>query len=787
MNSENVQVPKDQPCFLSLWKVVKLPIALPAVQRGAVWRPRQVEELWDSLLRGFPIGSLLLAPFDPKRGTRRIENVQNSANPKYHLLDGHQRLNAISLAFLNILNILERPEARSALWIDLEEPGGGDERRFIFRVVTASHPWGYRRENPRDRLEAHQRRAAGEAYKNACRNINGLDFRPGKLPLSHAWPWDAKLPVPFSFVVVAVKEGLDKGLNDGAIWHVVQQYLERLPYWSASRLPTKFGKDWDWKKAVLDLLQNPSEEFLSKIIASTREALLSCIPVQYLPNEKGTESQEPELQQGPAIADERDPFETLFVRVNSAGTPLEGEELRYSILKAAYPEVDNVVDLLKTRLMSPARLVTLISRLVLARQANDKERTVPPREPGVAAFRRLVRTEEFSKGILECLGLNEAGQPIVDENGRPKGQAGKLLERARGLLVEKEWGLPPVLAADLARNSPDAFFLLLAWIDRMEKFGRDPEAISDEDKRRLIGTITTLGWFTKRPFDCLKALWNHLYNTRDPQQFFAAHAHVLSACSEELLLIPPLPPDHLQEVVNTWIPKDQGFDDPTNKIVWNTGPWEWWNFEIPGKAKRWFSEYHVNESEWQGLVNKLLDMRSLVVYAQRVHMKLWYDFDPASPDQLEDTDRPWDFDHIHPSEYVSRVRDMSGIIKAWHGSIGNLRTWPLEVNRGQQDISPGEKLGKLIEAEKVPPYNLKTVQELRKASFVTEDNWPHWQASTPGGKKPEQNKYLAKPPGPDDGCRPALIRAITSRWIALYREWYEQLRIETLFKPPSTV
>jgi hypothetical protein len=34
--------------------------SLPALQRGAVWQPRQVEALWDSLLRGFPVGAFLL-------------------------------------------------------------------------------------------------------------------------------------------------------------------------------------------------------------------------------------------------------------------------------------------------------------------------------------------------------------------------------------------------------------------------------------------------------------------------------------------------------------------------------------------------------------------------------------------------------------------------------------------------------------------------------------------------------------------------------------------------------
>ena len=34
-------------------------ITLPTLQRGFVWKPYQIEMLWDSILRGYPIGSLL--------------------------------------------------------------------------------------------------------------------------------------------------------------------------------------------------------------------------------------------------------------------------------------------------------------------------------------------------------------------------------------------------------------------------------------------------------------------------------------------------------------------------------------------------------------------------------------------------------------------------------------------------------------------------------------------------------------------------------------------------------
>ena len=37
-------------------------IDIPALQRGLVWAPHQVELLWDSILRGFPIGAFALTP-----------------------------------------------------------------------------------------------------------------------------------------------------------------------------------------------------------------------------------------------------------------------------------------------------------------------------------------------------------------------------------------------------------------------------------------------------------------------------------------------------------------------------------------------------------------------------------------------------------------------------------------------------------------------------------------------------------------------------------------------------
>ena len=40
-------------------------VALPMIQRGSVWKPLQIINLWDSILRGMPLGSLLVSYMRP--------------------------------------------------------------------------------------------------------------------------------------------------------------------------------------------------------------------------------------------------------------------------------------------------------------------------------------------------------------------------------------------------------------------------------------------------------------------------------------------------------------------------------------------------------------------------------------------------------------------------------------------------------------------------------------------------------------------------------------------------
>jgi hypothetical protein len=82
---------------ISEWAKDDSEVKIPAIQRGLVWKPHQVELLWDSILRQFPIGAFILS---------QKENMCD-------LIDGQQRWNAIALGY-------GTSDENCVLWFDLK-------------------------------------------------------------------------------------------------------------------------------------------------------------------------------------------------------------------------------------------------------------------------------------------------------------------------------------------------------------------------------------------------------------------------------------------------------------------------------------------------------------------------------------------------------------------------------------------------------------------------------------------------------------------------------------------
>ncbi len=88
---------------------------LPAIQREFVWQPRQIERLFDSLMRGYPIGSFLfwrvdsetaknysfyqfITNYDQRKPHNPVHGAPSTVPGLTAVLDGQQRLTALNVA-----------------------------------------------------------------------------------------------------------------------------------------------------------------------------------------------------------------------------------------------------------------------------------------------------------------------------------------------------------------------------------------------------------------------------------------------------------------------------------------------------------------------------------------------------------------------------------------------------------------------------------------------------------------------------------------------------------------
>jgi hypothetical protein len=145
-------------------RIAQRRLLLPAIQRELVWKPDQITTLWDSLLRGYPIGSFLfwriptslhgdvrLYDFISDYDVRSPHNVEvrlPEGADVIAVLDGQQRLSAFYIGLTgSYRDKLPRkrwsnPEAfpRRVLHLRLdeapEEAAAADDPAFEFRFLT---------------------------------------------------------------------------------------------------------------------------------------------------------------------------------------------------------------------------------------------------------------------------------------------------------------------------------------------------------------------------------------------------------------------------------------------------------------------------------------------------------------------------------------------------------------------------------------------------------------------------------------------------------------------------
>ncbi|MFZ4596009.1 MAG: hypothetical protein ACOYOF_17250, partial [Verrucomicrobiaceae bacterium] len=473
---------------------------------------------------------------------------------------------------------------------------------------------------------------------------------------------------------------------------------------------TKF----QWAAKVREFCVNSdADEGKSRIFNAIRRAHAARL-IALLSPEELIEGSEQEKSNGSDREDVSN-IEQLFQRLNRQGTKLDGEELAYSMIKAYWPDLEHPINEASKDRMPQARMVSLGVRAALAGDAKHNL----PGPPTVSALRVIARSEKDKKEIIQDF--------ITQDLGNACELVGQWLKYDA---QTNPSGLLPVHITSIAMSSREVYLLLLHFA-----------------KRRLEGEAAPAGWATAMQALATIIHWfapekakvaNRVYlRCRDGMDLDNIRTALMEAHSAgEMHTI------HAPEAVEAFVRLPEiGLKD-----------WNWWQ---PIHGDGTVEGIQLRRGVWEGFLN-FRNNRGLLLYAQRGFLaQRFRDYDPARKDLWEAHNRPWDFDHILASYYFYNRKDGSdfrGICGQWGYTIGNLRAWPFEDNRSDQDETAASKI-------QGNPARLED-------SFLTADE----ERAFSGGNKVRGDEATARSFA--SHCRDRLLR--------IYRAWYEAVGVAEL-------
>lgn len=807
--AENTNGSKQKPAILP---------GLPSLQRGAVWKPNQIELLWDSVLRGFPIGSMVVCKRLQHQSTRSgtiaggNDQQRKTTLPwaeedyTHHLLDGQQRANALALGYLDPFpDSLPGRDPDTLLWLDLQpdQPGlsripSQSSRSFLLRVTTVAHPWGFKVSDAKEpvRLEHAHAKEAKDKFDQLRQEPCATRPRP-----RYGWPFEANVPIPMAWALEAARVSGKSG-------HELYKHLQtRCVSFLKNHSQHNYSAPDDpprlrpWASRAKDLLESrinapdtvPTQaRYLAQALmrAASARTVAFAVPDDVLSQPGWTEDS---LATSVANADEQDisNVEHLFQRLNSGGTILDGDELRYSMIKAYWPGIESTIQTINPR--PPETQVALLG----ARLALDSDDGKLPAAPTVEALRRLGNIDTLKslpqkkeeshrvqgrrkarKCIEDAFGLGPSTN-TVGIDASPIARSFKTLDT--WFLhdpANQTWGLPKVLRSRLAEQAPEVFLFLL----RLVRFHLEhvaPDELPDEHTRRkLLGLATAIHWFGKDRPAAMRWLWE----TKEPAQWLDGSAFDLKPLTALQALpgkdasnsIQPLPPICTPTELNDFIDK--------NTFNHRIEDWKRWQTLIVAPAKEMLdpdadrdtrdATMNARRAKYAVFMD-VLSQRGykgsnalLLMYAQREQMaKLFGDYDPSHVGYWDSHNVPWDFDHILPQKafYNRKQRNTYvAVCKEWGETIANLHVWPFELNRSRHDKKAEKSLpGGTNELRRMLLWDNKDCRPFFSLTgYHVEDSW--------------QDQAESRQKVTDFVCN------ARSRMLRIYSDWFKELFIGEL-------
>lgn len=658
-------------------KNIKSSVELPDLQRGFVWKTKQIEDLWDSIIRGYPIGSFLLSKF----------------GDKYNLLDGQQRATALFLGYYNPYEPNESLKAWSiknqlpVVWIDIAPEYTSKLSLYALRVVTNSHPWGYQIQNNDVKLTESDRRSAIQIFRTNPQN-NSIGYT--KFANTTIFPYDCSYPIPLSFFLNAN--------NSSEIIKMVEKYLP-------SYINTKRGH-FENKKEFVQKLKNDLRDNLDYTFNKINEIKSRKIHADIVNEEV---IQQENTEENP----------TLFQRINSSGTTLSGDDLIYSIYKTIFPETKQIVENIGINFIPPTQVISLITRMAVS----DLEDHRFVKKLNIRDFQNKTKEVQFCDKLREFL------------NG---GKIMKAIDLALDILScenrrEFVGKIPPVIVKSLIKRNQDLFLFLVHWLYKNGK------GLSEEVKFKIASKVYLFHFFH---FANIKELWNQEIQNENFWEESVKQYIWWDGEDGINFITPPVLIKNFYKIPEVL----ERFKNDDSE--------SWWLIKSNNEIKDYFEkikgyeiDLETSNKYFASFIDNIRDARLLVILAQREYVnKNFEDFNQL--EDFDDTNTPWDWDHIYPSEWVYR-KQINQVIRDWNNTNGNFRVLSLDQNRSEgNSLSPKARLES---------------QNNKNISFVLSSDYKYWtELDHPIKTNQIDNHFYA----------------ITTRMINIYKRFWDDFKIQ---------
>lgn len=677
-------------------------VALPMIQRGSVWTADKIVNLWDSLLRGMPVGSFTVSVFkdhQPNQSVRLIGKRETSQmaipDESLSLLDGQQRTLAMCIGW----GLPKGREMDRRVWVDFSKSGAGGHP-FCLRATTRFQPFGFEPHNQSQRLALGKRRNARRDFDTVTNNEyqSVPDYR---LPLDKTLPYESIAPIDLGWAINQWRESA--GLDDWAykVMGCLQLKIEDLT--AVETRVRSFGK--------------ALERFFRMQVALVRV-------------HDGLLADETSSDNDTAV---EPPLVVLFERIANAGARLSADDYAFSLIKHRFPEAHNLVQDLHgsetvASLVSATQLVMTAVRVATGIHRDENGNLLPDNPtPSAKEFNRLIRHR--IRGGHDF--LNGAVIPLLhgESSLRVSFNTLQALLMFRACSDGLDAGFPqlafPVFQRQLVQ-------ILVFWVHQRLHAPNDPESTNADIKasrgeilRFCLFWLLCVGDSEKTRESAGKAAFKELRTTNKYSRFPGKQLMDLLCASDQMLAVKLRPPANLKNLILTSLLSgkqfvasrttrfDQNSTDPTASQL----------------AKSWF--YRKKILLW--LQRK--DVASNPAYVGINPL--------AGPERDQET--PYDFDHITPRDDWDRDGRYQAGTALYHfceeedrwalgDNIGNMRIIDSSSNRRDGNSPPDIKLRLRPELDCSVSRQLLAASDISPEEAIlwtqcSSENMGHWEES----------------------------------------------------------